>query len=302
LPGSNQAPSDEAQPIPLQISASTANVTPAQKPIPVVATRVPQANGSRNDEIVDEVLAKATALALELRHAEVTLLHLMYALTMFEASRDRLKTDALLSVDKVRQVAWREMGEIPGISGSMATKAPSNSAELTAIIERAHDEALRDQDKDQQSGATVFLRNLLTALRTGSSKERVYSLFSGETPIPTEEETRQSVGAIRTQLSTIVTDLERVQKGVFFDFNDPLTGKSSQVPVTQVVQSVHARVERIEQQLTALILHSSDRHQAVIELLKRFRNWLIGLCIGLSVSFLAAALAAALTYLNFVPR
>ena len=69
-------------------------------PVPILASA-----GASKSPNVDHVLDKADALAREFRHHEVTLAHLMYALTMLPAACNRLKAPNIgLDVKKVRQV------------------------------------------------------------------------------------------------------------------------------------------------------------------------------------------------------
>lgn len=258
--------------------------------------------GASKSPNVDLVLDKADALAREFRHHEVTLFHLMYALTMLPAGCKRLR-DVELDASKVRQVAWRELAQIPERPDGQSNGTPPRSKELRDIDEAALTLARSNQDSES---ATVHLLELVGSIVLEPRNTRVYSLFSGTAAVPTDEETRQSIGAIRTQLAVelprMTKQIEDLSKGVFVETTDPETGIVYRLAVSGLIGPIQSQIQKNNIELENLGNGLDATRKNIIDQVKRLRNWLIGLCLGLGVSFLVASLAVASMYLKYGPQ
>jgi hypothetical protein len=142
------------------------------------------------------ILAKAASLARDLNHKECHLAHVMHAITLFPAARDRFKLcHPPLDTIKVREATWRELSMIGVLSET--PKRVGVSKDVRDLHDYVQELVRPLYDP---SNRTIHVKDLIEAIVSGPLSQKVRDNYSGQPTVPTPEETRITVRDTRWAL------------------------------------------------------------------------------------------------------
>ncbi len=142
------------------------------------------------------ILAKAASLARDLNHKECHLAHVMHAITLFPAARDRFKLcQPPLDHIKVREATWRELAAIGVLSET--PKRVGVSKDVRDIHDHVQELVRPLYDP---SSRMIHVKDLIEAIVSGPLSEKVHDNYGGQPAVPTSEQTRIAVRDIRWAL------------------------------------------------------------------------------------------------------
>lgn len=142
------------------------------------------------------ILAKAAGLARDLNHKECHLAHVMHAITLFPAARDRFKLcHPPLDPIKVREATWRELSMIGVLSET--PKRVGVSKDVRDIHDHVQELVRPLYDP---SNRTIHVKDLIEAIVSGPLSQKVRDNYGGQPTVPTPEDTRIAVRDVRWAL------------------------------------------------------------------------------------------------------